>query len=181
MTAHIRNTVGVKAVEVALDESRKHVVEVGGNNRGARVDDYLRGVGLAGTASPWCAAFVTFCLHKAGWKVGHAAGAAGDPWNMAYCPAWATEASQARFGLHLVPFAQARRGDVVLFDWGDDHIADHIELVRSKPVFGRLLTIGGNTQPEAGTGDQSGKSGGDGVFKRVRRAQDVMCVIRVAQ
>ena len=178
--ARIRNTVGVKAVEIALQEARNHVVEVGGNNRGKRVDDYLRGVGLAMTGSPWCAAFVTFCLHKAGWAVGHAAGAKGDPFNMAYCPAWASEASQNRFGLHLVPFAQARRGDIALFDWDRDHVADHIGLIRARPLLGRALTVEGNTQPEAGTGDQSGKSGGDGVFKRVRRAQDVMCVIRVS-
>lgn len=52
------------------------VHESGGNNLGARVEQYLAAVGLPG-GNPWCAAFVAFCMREAGiqgWPM------TGDTW-----------------------------------------------------------------------------------------------------
>ena len=52
------------------------VAEVGGNNRGRRVEEYLAAVGL-GPGNPWCAAYVAWVMRQAevrGWPM------TGDTW-----------------------------------------------------------------------------------------------------
>ena len=51
-------------VAAALHEYGLHVVEEGGPNRGAKVEEYQRSVGLK-PGDPWCAAFVAFVVAKA--------------------------------------------------------------------------------------------------------------------
>ena len=51
-----------RALEIALGEAG--VREVGGNNRGSRVEEYLRAVGLP-PGQPWCCAFVLWCYEQA--------------------------------------------------------------------------------------------------------------------
>ena len=53
-----------KLIEVAKAEDAKHVREVGGMNRGPDVEKYQKTVGLS-PGSPWCAAFVAYCVKEA--------------------------------------------------------------------------------------------------------------------
>lgn len=51
-----------RALEIAVQEIGVH--EIGGNNRGPRVEEYLASVGLP-PGQPWCGAFVYFCYQQA--------------------------------------------------------------------------------------------------------------------
>lgn len=54
---------GMSLVDVAL--TQYGVKEVGGNNRGPRVDEYIEFVGLdPDGAHPWCCAFVVWCCYQ---------------------------------------------------------------------------------------------------------------------
>ena len=55
-------TLSELAVELALAEVG--VKEIGGNNRGARVETYLSSVGLA-AGQPWCSAFLAYIFETA--------------------------------------------------------------------------------------------------------------------
>ena len=59
MTAE--KTPAEKLIEVAEAEAAKNVREVGGMNRGPDVEKYQKTVGLS-PGSPWCAAFVAYCV-----------------------------------------------------------------------------------------------------------------------
>lgn len=109
---------------------------------------------------PFCAMFVSWCFDQAG----DPNGCPGIPG--AYCP-WIVTAGKNSG--QTVPVKDARKGDVVLFDWGGDGVSDHIGFVESNN--GSYLTcIEGNT---TGTNGQSG-----GVNRRTRAYSTVICVIR---
>jgi cell wall-associated NlpC family hydrolase len=57
-----------------------------------------------------------------------------------------TEAQAGRWGLRVVPASQARRGDLVLFDWhpGGDP-ADHVGRLQRPPSGGVVHTVDGNS------------------------------------
>ena len=59
MTAEL--TPAEKLIAVCKAEDAKHVREVGGMNRGPDVEKYQKTVGLS-PGSPWCAAFVSWCI-----------------------------------------------------------------------------------------------------------------------
>jgi hypothetical protein len=136
------------------------VRESGGPNRGPRVDEYLRNVGLDPTrgAYSWCASFVYFCFTRAAADLGVAnpcfktAGVL-NLWR--HAPEWArvlneqgTEAS----GL-------VRPGALFIVDHGGGK--GHTGLVESVD-HDSLHTIEGNTDP-------GGSRDGDGVYRRVRQ------------
>lgn len=143
-----------KATKIAEAEAKAGVREVGGNNRGPKVRAYLASCGL-GEGWPWCAAFVTFCLHQAGYRDFGSAGVS----------AWDSYAAQHGL-LKTRPF----RGDLVGFDLdGDGQVDDHIGFVRrvlSIRIAGcwLLSTVEGNTS----SGVAGSQEDGDGVFCRVR-------------
>ena len=68
---------------------------------------------------------------------------------------------------------QAKAGDVVLFDWDNDGIADHVGIVNVSPMKAtKFTTIEGNT---------SGTNPSDGgmVAHMTRRVSDVIGFVRV--
>lgn len=71
-----------RVVEIAKAEAAAKVREVGGANRGPRVETYLKAAGLS-PGSPWCAAFVA-------WVVREASGAPK-------APRWATGSAVSNF------------------------------------------------------------------------------------
>jgi hypothetical protein len=61
-----------KAVEIALEEAKKNTVEVGAQNRGERIDVYLRNANALRKDAPadktglaWCGMFIYYCYSKA--------------------------------------------------------------------------------------------------------------------
>lgn len=151
-----------RALGIALEEAWSGVHEVGGNNRGPRIREYLKEVRL-GEGYAWCDAFVSWCLHRAAGGVHIPIESAGVivTWFAAKRLGW------------LV--SRPLRGDLILFDfdgdrWHDDHIGFIEKVLRLGPVY-IIRTIEGNTS----SGKKGSQSDGDGVFRRVRtvRARDV--------
>ena len=67
------------------------------------------------------------------------------------------------------------QGDLVLFDWGGDGLADHIGIVEENhPDEGYMTTIEGNTS----SGSAGSQSNGGVVARRQRGYGSVRCVVR---
>lgn len=131
-----------------------HVHEEGGPNHGERVEDYLRTVGL-GPGNPWCAAFVTWCLRKAGYQQGPQQGA-GAVRNWAK---WAEDRGKLLSG-----GAFAKRGD--LFLWLNANQTGHIGFVcetTKKAGLWWVRTLEGNS-------NENGSREGDRVVRKWRLA-----------
>ena len=146
----------------ALDLARQEVgvrEDPRGSNRGPRVDQYLRAVGLSPESGSfaWCAAFVFFCFEQAATAAGRAnpvvktAGVLAH-WNKA-----------ERAGARRITAAQAARepgmvktGQIFVMDFGGG--TGHTGLIAGFRS-GKLVTIEGNS-------NEGGSREGIGVFER---------------
>lgn len=119
---------------------------------------------FAASGVPYCAMFASYCLDWAGVPC------AGMP--SAYCPDIASAAREAG----CTPCNEdAEPGDLVLFDWGGDGLADHIGIVEENhPDEGYMTTIEGNTSG----GSAGSQSNGGAVARRQRGYGSVCCVVR---
>ncbi len=134
-----------------------------GSNAGKRVAEYLRSVGL-GTGYPWCAAFVTWCLKRAGYD-------GKLPGNPAYVPAWS---AWGRANGYAVAKIRARRGDLLCFEFDGDSTPDHIGICTGNlGAIKTYRTIEGNTSA-GGSQDNGGA-----VLRKTRLFSQVSCVIRI--
>ena len=113
---------------------------------------------------PYCAMFVSYCLDWAG------VSAEGMP--VAYVP-WILSANSEAG--RLVANEDAQPGDLVMFDWQGDGVADHIGIVaENHPDEGWMQTIEGNTSP----GTSGSQSNGGGVYRRARSYGSIIGVAR---
>lgn len=147
----------------AQDADLHNVREIGGANRGAMVETYLRSVGL-GAGHPWCAAFVTYHLIQQGIDPDLL------PQNAASVCNWLT---RSKFTVHSDP-KKAGRGD--LFGWCDSrrwqgHIGFVVRVYRVLGVWW-IETIEGNTNAE-------GSREGDGVYRKRRRVTKNMRFVTI--
>ncbi len=116
-----------------------------------------------GIIGPWCAMFVTYCFVTAGSK----AFEKGNRY--AYCPFILDDARHQKNGLNVVPKDSASRGDIVLFDWNRDGVADHVGIVlTSVDASGNFTSIEGN----AGAGE---------VAIAQHNVSDVIAFVRVSK
>ena len=139
-----------------------HEDPMGSNNVIFNTDYY--GYPVSGEWYPWCCAFV--------WDIFRMCGASDLFYNgqrTAYCP---TVLSWAKSNGMVVPFSQAQYGDLVLFDWNGDGVADHIGFVEDLRSDGTLICIEGNTS------DASHNNGG-WVLRRNRYANSVIAIVRI--
>lgn len=111
---------------------------------------------------PYCAMFASYVFAHAG------ASCAGLP--AAYCPYIVRDAKAAGKAVRKY---DAQPGDLVLFDWGGDGVADHVGIVEQNNGT-YLTTIEGNTS----SGQSGSQSNGGGVYRRVRSFGVVCCVVR---
>lgn len=114
--------------------------------------------------APWCAIFVYYCLAHTGGKE-LMAGCK----NKAYVPSiwnWAKAKSYA------MTSGTAKQGDLVIYDWEKDSVADHIGFIIKDNGDGTVTTVEGNT---------SNTSNGNGgcVQKRVRNKRLVKGYVRL--
>lgn len=137
---------GGSAASIAVAEAKAKVRE-SGSNRGSRVEEYQRTARTA-TGVPWCAAFVTWCLVKSGWKQ--------PPGNWAYCPNWVASARAGRNGMRVIDPSQAGPGDVIVYDWQGDGTFDHIGMVTGKANGGTIPSVEGNTGSPEGVWNKNG-------------------------
>ncbi len=138
-TAGGSTDLGVAALEVAKQELAAGVKEEGVNT-GEKVDEYLASAGV-GPGNPWCASFVTWALEKSGHKM------EGGGW--AGVQTWVRAAEAKTNDLQLVDAADARPGDIVVYDWGgqEDFGADgHIGFLASDVKGGNFTALEGNNQ-----------------------------------
>ena len=113
---------------------------------------------------PYCAMFISYCLNWAGVE------AAGLPGS--YVP-WILSANSDTG--RLVANENAQPGDLVMFDWQDDGVADHIGIVEENHADeGWMQTIEGNTSPGSG----GSQSNGGGVYRRARNYSSIIGVAR---
>lgn len=124
---------------VALAREELGVSETTSNNESPRIREYRTStVGAENTPGPWCAYFVSWLAKNAGAPIGAGGNGTG------YVPtleAWGRQ--QDRF----IPFGtqQAKPGDIAIFDWGGDGVADHTGIVESVAADGTIKTIEGNS------------------------------------
>lgn len=105
----------------------------GSNN--VKYNTWFYGHAVSGSAYPWCAVFIAWCYNQAGEYA-----SIKSVSNKAYCPsyvAWAKKAGRWD--------KKPSKGALVLFDWDNDGVADHIGIVESVKNSTTIITIEGNT------------------------------------
>lgn len=136
-------------------------------NRGPRVDDYIRAVGLKPEDEhPWCAAFVYWAFAAAARTIGTTNPC---PRTASALRMWTKAAPECRirtFGEgHVVDPERIRPGAVFVLE--KSHGKGHVGIVEGVDLRTKVLTtIEGNT-------DGSGSREGDGVYRRQRKMSDV--------
>lgn len=132
----------------------------GSNN--VQFNTHYYGGPVSGSWYPWCCAFV--------WDIFRMCGLSSlfyDGQKTAYCPTVYNWAKQK--GL-IVPKETAKYGDIVLFDWGGDGVADHIGFIEDYNGV-NYTTIEGNTSV-------SNNSNGGEVMRRTRYASQIQAIVR---
>lgn len=114
-----------------------------GNNRG-EILKYPNSFGRG--AEAWCADFASWVMQQAG-------GSMNDP----YCP---SVVNQLKADGNWKGKSNPQPGDLVLFDWDGDRVADHIGIVEKINSDGTIGTIEGNTE--------NPQTGQEGVWRRTR-------------
>ena len=134
----------------------------GGNNNVIFNTDFY-GKEVSGSDYPWCAAFV--------WDIFRMCKAEKlfcDGAKTAYCPyihSWGQRSGQ------LVDKTKGEYGDIVLFDWNGDGIADHVGFILSRNGNGTYETVEGNTA-------SYNYSNGGYVLKMTRYYSSILAIIR---
>lgn len=121
------------------------------------------GFAVHGVSYPWCATFVWYVFY-----IAKASYLFYDGKKTAYCPTIANWGKSA--GL-TAPINSGRYGDIVLFSWKRDGVADHVGFIESKNNDGSYTTIEGNTA----IGNDS--NGGE-VMRRTRYQYQICEIIR---
>lgn len=152
------SALGLAALAVATEELGVQE-DPRGSNRGPRIDEYLRSVGLdpAAGSFPWCAAFVYFCYGVAAERQGRPnplvrTASVLSHWRRAD----GHGARRIKAAAAAMEPALVRPGQIFVMDFGGH--AGHTGLVAGI-VGGRLRTIEGNT-------NTGGSREGIGVFER---------------
>lgn len=150
----------IATLGAALAEADHKVREVGGNNRGARIREYLDNAGIA-TPAPWCAAFVQYCADTAARGTGWA-----NPLDAVQHEALVQSYYDALAPHGVVAPSFVEHGDLVLFQFlnGPDRW-NHIGIVAQPPnEDGVFWSVEGNT------GDVNQRDG-DGVYLKPRELE----------
>lgn len=117
---------------------------------------------------PWCAAFVSYCFHLAG-----ALDLIKETGKKGFASCDAGLKAFAKTG-KLVPVGQAKRGDIVFFQFDTDAEPDHVGFVYHNDGK-NLICFEGNTSPDGVKGSQSN---GGMCAKKKRAYSLVMAVAR---
>ncbi|MBS2031832.1 MAG: peptidoglycan-binding protein [Deltaproteobacteria bacterium] len=137
---------------LAVAEGEIGTLEYGDTNNGpcAKYPGYFgRG------PESWCADFASWVLTHAGY-----------PYNDAWCPGIVSNAKSNGTWTH-----SPQPGDLVLFDWNGDGVADHVGIVKSVNGDGSIQTIEGNS-------DKPGTSQ-SGVWEHTRYPSTIMGYVNV--
>jgi len=136
--------------------------EATGRNDGDAIDRILGSVGLAGTGNPYCAAYNRYCYDLAGLR--------GVGPRSAWSPDWVQAPTWTRAAGGAVPLPADAWG---IYFPSKGRVA-HTGLVRR---WGQsvVVTLEGNTSPEAGSGTEADRNG-DGVWCKRRLVRQIYSV-----
>jgi len=134
-----------KIVEVAISQ-----LGYSENPPNSNLTKYGEWFGLNGV--PWCAIFVSWVYHQAGYPLGNI----GSPKGMAGCQ-YAVDYFIKSRSLVTEPIP----GDLVFFDWNDDGRYDHVGIFEGWGDSDSFITIEGNTS-------MKNDSNGGSVMRRIR-------------
>jgi peptidoglycan hydrolase-like protein with peptidoglycan-binding domain len=95
----------------------------------------------------------SYCADFTSWVLTHAGGSLNDPW----CPSIKNQLINTG---NWKGRSNPQPGDIVLFDWDQDNVADHVGIVKSVNANGTITTIEGNTG--------GGPFGQEGVWEKTR-------------
>ena len=127
---------------LALAQGEVGTIEATGNNDG----DVTKYPGAFGRGQE------SYCADFTSWVLTHAGGSLNDPW----VPSIKNQLINTG---NWKGRTDPQPGDLVLFDWDGDNVADHIGLVKSVNGNGTITTIEGNT---------GGPGGAEGVWEKTR-------------
>ena len=117
---------------------------------------------------PWCA----MSASKMYFDLGAIASVANTKKGFASCDAWLKYLTKNN---QIVPIGQAKRGDLVFFQFDEYAQADHVGIVRSHNTTLKTLQVyEGNTR----SGKAGSQSNGDGFYLKKRNYQTIMAVAR---
>lgn len=158
------------ALGIAACDADHKVREVGGNNRGPRIRQYLANLDPPmQEGAPWCAAAVAYWSDLAARALG-----VKNPLDAVRLEAL-VQSYYDLLASEEVPPEMVEPGDLVLFKFGSSGRWDHIGIVTQPPKPGSkgFHTVEGNTGAES-------QRDGDGVHFRVREldAAYPVCFIR---
>ena len=126
-------------------------------------NDRYYGEHVSGDRFPWCCAFVWCIFEECG-----ASDLFYDGKKTAYCPAiheWGKKRNL------IVPTSEGQYGDIVLFDWNGDGVADHVGFIITRNGNGTYETVEGNTATYNYTN-------GGYVLKMTRYYSSIIAIIR---
>ena len=147
-------------IQEVISKAVSHV----GYKEGVNNDNIFSGITGQANHQPWCATFICAIFKEAGYPKLIVNSAAVSAFEI-----WATHAK-----LIYRP-EQAKRGDLLLFDFSKSGKAEHIGIAIHDfdPVHQTIQTIEGNTS-------DGNNTNGDGVYVRTRSASLVWSAIRQA-
>lgn len=128
---------GLGEAAITCASSQVGVTEVGGNNRGPTVEEYLRAVGL-GPGFAWCAAFTYWCF-----RVGANRVVLVNP-----CPRTGGGLRMWQLADPVCHVDAPARGRIYVLDHGKGQ--SHVGIIESVNADGTITEISGNTN-EAGS------------------------------
>lgn len=146
-----------------IDKACSYIGTYDGGNNSVIFNTHYYGTTVTGDAYPWCCAFV--------WDIFKMCGASDLFYNgkkTAYCP---TVLNWGNTNGLTVNKANGQYGDIIIFDWNNDGIADHIGLIISKNSDGSYTTVEGNTA-------NYNYSNGGYVLKMTRYQSQIIGIIR---
>lgn len=151
-------------------ENRKKIIavaekEIGNTEFPANSNKQKYGEWYGMNGVPWCAIFVSWVYHVAGFplpKINHFKG-------FSYCPTLVTYAKKK-----LLTTVLPAPGDIVLFDWDGDKKSDHVGIFKKwlNKERTEFECIEGNTSP-------NNQSNGGAVMLRVRKISQVSCFVNM--
>jgi hypothetical protein len=119
---------------------------------------------------PWCAMAVSKIFHEAG--LIKAVAPKTKAKGFASCDEWLKYLAANG---QLVPIGQAKRGDIVFFQFDDDKQPDHVGIVRYHNTRLKYMKVWeGNTSADA----KGSQSNGDGFYIKKRKYPLIMAVAR---
>lgn len=118
---------------------------------------------VSGNSFPWCCTFVWDIFRMCGLSKLFYGGN-----KTAYCPAVYDWGNKNKL---TVAKSKGTKGDIILFDWNKDGVADHIGFIVAKNSDGSYTTIEGNTSV-------TNNSNGGEVQQRTRTQSTIISIIR---